>query len=117
MKTSTESNQSTPAPADLILMVMIIFSLIFILGAPVWQLMMQSAASSEASTPVGTVQRIRFIGNLGIDTQIDTEGRSFMVRGISKLQRGMPVHLYRGTWNNGLCNADASICERVMGVD
>lgn len=117
MKNSTDSNQETPSAPDLALTILILFALIFILGAPLWHLMMRSAASSETSTPVGTVQRIRFISNLGIDTQIDTEGRSFMVRGISKLQRGMSVSLYRGTWNTGLCNADASICERVMGAD
>ena len=66
---------------------------------------------------MGTVQRIRFVGNLGIDTQIDTDDRSFMVSGISKLQKGMPVHLRRGGWSDALCNADTSICERLMGSD
>lgn len=117
MKNLAPSKSPTPSAPDLFLTVLIIFALVFILGAPHWQKMMQSAANSEALTPVGTVQRIRFIGNLGIDTQIDTEERSFMVRGISKLQKGMPIHLHRGTWNSDLCNADASICERVMGAD
>lgn len=117
MKNRPHPKSPTPSAPDLFLTVLIIFALVFILGAPQWQKMMQSATNSEASTPVGTVQRIRFIGNLGIDTQIDTGERSFMVRGISRLQKGMSLHLKRGTWNTGLCNADASICERVRGVD
>lgn len=117
MKNLAPSKSPTQSAPDLFLTVLIIFALVFILGAPQLLNMMQSAASKEASTPVGTVQRIRFIGNLGIDTQIDTEERSFMVRGISTLQKGMPIHLHKSTWNSELCNADASICERVMGAD
>lgn len=117
MEKQPSPKSCTPSAPDLLLTVLIIFALVFILGVPRWQKMMQSPASPEVSIPVGTVQRIRFIGNLGIDTQIDTEERSFLVRGISKLHRGTPLHLYRGTWNSALCNADASICEWVRGVD
>jgi len=117
MENSSHPKSSSLSPEALILASTIILALVFVLGPPLWQLLMRSAASIEASTPVGTVQRIRFIGNMGIDTQIDTEERSFMVIGVSKLQKGMPLRLHRDTWNSGLCNADASICEQVMGVD
>jgi len=117
MENQPSPKSPTPSAPDLLLTVLIIFALVFVLGVPRWQKMMQSPASPNVSTPVGTVQRIRFIDNMGIDTQIDTEERSFLVRGISKLQKGAPLRLYRGTWNSALCNADASICERVMGVD
>lgn len=117
MENRPPAKSPIPSAPDLLLTLLIIFALVFILGVPRWQEMMQSPASPEASTPVGTVQRIQFIGNLGVDTQIDTEERSFLVRGISKLQKGMPLRLYLSFWKSDLCNADASICEQVRGVD
>lgn len=72
----------------------------------------------DPTTPVaqGVVQRVVFIGNLGIDSQIDTETRSFMVRGVSHLQKGWSVETRKSTWSVQLCSTDAAVCEDLMGV-
>jgi hypothetical protein len=111
------SNSSVLSGGDYVFIVFVLAVLTAVLGPPIWKGWMLSAAGPGKPIPMGTVQRIRFVGNLGIDTQIDTDDRSFMVSGISKLQKGMPVHLRRGGWSDALCNADASICERLMGSD
>ena len=120
MAKPTQSDQSTSSVlsgGDYVFIVFVLVVLTAVLGPPIWKGWMLSAAGPGKPIPMGTVQRIRFVGNLGIDTQIDTDDRSFMVSGISKLQKGMPVHLRRGSWSDALCNADASICERLMGSD
>jgi hypothetical protein len=70
----------------------------------------------DPTAPVaqGTVQRILFVGNLGIDTQIDTEQRSFIVHGITKLRVGTPVEVRKGTWAYALCDQDSGLCEDMV---
>lgn len=56
-----------------------------------------------ASTPpevvsVGTVQGVRYIGDFGYDTQVDTQGESFLVSGIARLARNTP-------WKSGSVQA------------
>ncbi len=71
---------------------------------------------NDSTVPVaqGTVQRINFIGNLGIDTQIDTEQRSFIVHGITKLKKGTRVETRKGTWAYALCDQDTDLCEDLV---
>lgn len=117
---STDSDKSTSSVlsgGDYVFIVFVLAVLTAVLAPPIGKSVKLSAAGAGKPIPMGTVQRIRFVGNLGIDTQIDTDDRSFMVSGISKLQKGMPVHLRRGGWSDALCNTDTSICERLMGSD
>jgi hypothetical protein len=87
-----------------------------VVSAPQWLWALEHW--SDPTTPVaqGTVQRVHYIGNLGIDSQIDTETRSFMVRGVSHLQKGWNVETRKSTWSVQLCSTDAAVCEDLMGV-
>ncbi len=71
---------------------------------------------NDPTAPVaqGTVQRILYVGNLGIDTQIDTEQRSFIVHGITKLRKGVRVETRKRTWAYALCDQDSGLCEDLV---
>lgn len=69
---------------------------------------------STAPVAQGSVQRILFVGNLGIDTQIDTEQRSFIVHGITKLRVGARIETRKGTWAYALCDQDSGPCEDLV---
>jgi hypothetical protein len=116
MNNIDQPKQPTTSNVDYLMIMLVVSALGVVLGPPIWQNWM-SGASSAKPIPVGTVQRIQYIGNLGIDTQIDTNARSFMVSGISKLQKGMLLNLHHGFGSRAVCNADQSICERLMGSD
>ncbi len=69
---------------------------------------------SPAPVAQGTVQRVLFVGNLGIDSQIDTEQRSFIVHGVTKLRKGARVETRKGTWAYALCDSDSGLCEDLV---
>nr|WP_295777776.1 hypothetical protein [Rhodoferax sp.] len=73
----------------------------------------------DSTAPVvqGTVQRILFVGNLGIDSQIDTEQHSFIVHGITKMQKGTHVETRKGQWSYALCDRESALCEDMVRDD
>ncbi len=71
----------------------------------------------KAPVAQGTVQRILYVGNLGIDTQIDTEQRSLIVQGITKLRVGARVETRKGTWAHLLCDQDSGLCEDLVHAE
>ena len=60
-----------------------------LLTASHWFWVLSHWDDPTTAVPVGTVQRILFIGNLGIDFQIDTEEHSFMVRGVTEFRKAV----------------------------
>ena len=85
-----------------------------VLTSPLWILMLLHRGDAPAPRLQGTVQKIRFVGSFGITSQVDTERRSFLVRGVTSLHRGARVELRKGTWAVQLCDADSDICEDLM---
>ena len=59
-----------------------------LLSAPHWLWVIDHWNDSTIPVPTGTVQRIHFIGDWGINTQIDTEDRSFVVKGKTRFNKG-----------------------------
>lgn len=74
---------------------------------------------NDPTTPVsvGTVQRVLFIGNLGIDSQIDTEVHSFIVRGVTQFKKGSRLEQRKTLGSLQLCDADTNPehCEDRIG--
>jgi hypothetical protein len=65
-------------------------------------------------TPQGTVQRITFVKGLGVSSQVDTEQRSFLVRGVTQLRKGARLETRSGPLGSRLCDADSLICDELM---
>lgn len=65
-------------------------------------------------TPQGTVQRIQFVATFGVSSQIDTEQRSFLVRGVTLLRKGARVQTRSGPLGSNLCDADSALCDELM---
>lgn len=65
-------------------------------------------------TPQGTVQRITFVSGWGVSTQIDTEHRSFLVRGATQLRKGARVETRSGPLGSRLCDAERLTCDELM---
>jgi hypothetical protein len=65
--------------------------------------------------PVGVVHRIHFIGNLGVDSQIDTVVRSLLVRGVTRFQKGSVLEQRKTLWNLKICEAGTTYCEVRLG--
>jgi hypothetical protein len=88
-----------------------------ILTAPQWLWMLNHWDDPMTPIPVGTVQRVQFIGNLGIDSQIDTEVNSFLVRGATQFKKGVRLEQRKTVGSLLLCDADAQPehCETRMG--
>jgi hypothetical protein len=63
---------------------------------------------------LGTVQRISYIGGLGIHTQIDTETRTVLLRGAVLTQRGARLELRRLAWGPEVCNLDRVDCHALV---
>lgn len=112
METSTASLKPWQTARD-IGIVFLVFGGIVELATP--------SASPDRYVPVGMVHSIRFFGNLGVQTQVDTRNahgseRSFVVDCISRLSKGQEVALHVGRWGSELCNVDHSECEDLMGA-
>lgn len=73
-----------------------------------------------SSTPpevvsVGTVQGVRYIGDFGYDTQVDTQGESFLVSGIARLARNTPLEIRQRSGTSRLCVVTSQTCWRIRG--
>ncbi len=99
---------------DLLWIVAWVGSMCVMLTAPMWIWMLVHWGDSTAPIPQGTVQKILFVGSFGVNSQVDTEQRSFLVRGVTTLHRGAQVELRKSTWAMQLCDVDSRVCEDLM---
>lgn len=115
-ETDARSNASSFA-ADLAWMTFWSILMGGLLTASHWMWVLNHWDDATTAVPVGTVQRVLFIGNLGIDSQIDTEEHSFMVHGVTQLKKGSRIEQRKTMGSLQLCDADASPehCEERMG--
>lgn len=86
-----------------------------VLGSLLWFLGMWDWVTAETQTPVGTVQRIHFFSSFGLNTQIDTTERSFVVGGITAFRTGQSLVLHTGPFESELCTPDRRQCEFARG--
>ncbi len=99
---------------DLLWIVAWVGSMCVMLTAPLWIWMLVHWGDSTTPIPQGTVQKILFVGSFGVNSQVDTEQRSFLVCGVTTLRRGARVELRKGTWAMQLCDVDSRVCEDLM---
>ena len=83
--------------------------------SPMWLWSLEHINDPTTPVPVGTVQGIYFLGNLGIDSQIDTEEHSFMVRGVTRFQTGAVLEQRKTFWNLEVCEVGTQQCEVRLG--
>ena len=92
---SDKNRQASSFMTDLVWIVFWTVLLGSLLSAPHWLWVIDHWNDSTTPVPVGTVQRIHFIGNWGIDTQIDTEDRSFVVKGMTRFKKGNRIEQHK----------------------
>ncbi|OYU44720.1 MAG: hypothetical protein CFE44_11430 [Burkholderiales bacterium PBB4] len=115
---ATPKNPPAPFLGDLVWIVFWTIVLGSLLSAPHWIWVIDHWNDSRVPVPMGTVQSIHFIGDWGIDTQIDTEAHSLVVHGMTRFKKGSRVE-QRKTWNSlQLCEvrveSTASHCEDLV---
>ena len=88
---ATAPSHATSVAADMVWVVFWTLVLGSLLTAPHWLWVIAHWNDSTVPVPMGAVQQIHFIGDWGINTQIDTEDRSMVVRGMTRLEKGSRV--------------------------
>lgn len=91
----------------LVLAMVVMTALVWLPGLTHW-------GKNSVITPQGTVQRITFVKGWGVSSQVDTEQRSFLVRGVTQLRKGARVETRSGPLGSRLCDADSLICDELM---
>ena len=103
---SSPPSHSSSFLTDLVWMAFWTLVLGGLLAAPHWLWVLAHWNDSTTPVPVGTVQRIHFIGDWGINTQIDTEDRSFVVHGMTRFQKGSQIEQRKTRDSLRLCEVD-----------
>ena len=70
---------------------------------------------SEAPKVIGTVQRTNYVGGFGERTQIDTEGRPYLVVGAVYLKPGTALTQVQNFFDTEICVAGTKSCWRQIG--
>lgn len=78
-----------------------------LLSAPHWIWVVAHWNDSTKPVPMGTVQRIHFVGDWAINTQIDTEEHSLLVLGVTRLVKGSRIEQRKTRQALQLCAVDA----------
>ncbi|OYT90531.1 MAG: hypothetical protein CFE43_17900 [Burkholderiales bacterium PBB3] len=116
--TSSPHSQASSFLTDLVWMAFWTLVLGSLLAAPHWLWVIDHWNDSTTPVPVGSVQRIHFIGDWGINTQIDTEDRSFVVHDMTRLQKGSRIEQRKTRDSLQLCAVDVARtvlhCEDLM---
>jgi len=110
--TPPETPNSSGDEVNLFLFVLVLAMVV--MTALVWLPGLTRWAKNSVITPQGTVQRITFVKGLGVSSQVDTEQRSFLVRGVTQLRKGARVETRSGPLGSRLCDADSLICDELM---
>lgn len=63
---------------------------------------------------LGTVQRIRFVGGFGRDTEVQTETGTFLLRGARHLAVGTPLERRQGVFGNEVCVVATDVCHELL---
>jgi hypothetical protein len=63
--------------------------------------------------PLGIVLRVRFVGGLGLYTQIDTAAASYLVHGAMATRPGANLELQQTYFETKLCDAQSQDCREL----
>ncbi len=63
---------------------------------------------------LGTVQQVRFVGGLGLHTQIDTDTGSYLVRGAVELRPGALLELRQRYFDAWVCEVGSQACRELV---
>ncbi len=85
------------------------------LTAPQWLWSLEHMNDPTTPVAVGAVQGIYFVGNLGVDSQIDTEEHSLLVRGVTRFTKGAVLEQRKSFWNLKICEVGTQQCEVRLG--
>lgn len=74
-----------------------------------------SIGAPEQREYLGTVRKITYVGGLGADTQIDTENRTLLLRGVVIIHQGVPLEQRVGLLDSDVCIVTTDQCWHLMG--
>lgn len=83
-----------------------------------WPWTLGSRAAWRAPAVVvdaGTVQKIRFVGGFGTNTQVDTNIRSWLVQGVTKWTFGTRLEKRQDFFNRYICAVGTDDCRTYAG--
>ena len=83
-----------------------------------WPWTLGSRAAWRAPAVVvdaGTVQKIRFVGGFGTNTQVDTNIRSWLVQGVTKWMLGTRLETRQDFFNRYICAVGTDDCRAYAG--
>lgn len=63
---------------------------------------------------LGTVQKITYVGGLGNHTQIDTETRTFLLRGPVLIDKDARLERRKGIFGSQVCDMDTGVCRDLI---
>lgn len=63
----------------------------------------------------GTVQTIRYVGSFGPTTQVDTDRKTFLLRGTVNLDQGMRLVRRKDYFGQAICINDTKTCWELIG--
>lgn len=110
--TPSETPNSSGDAVPLLLFVLVLAMVV--MTALVWLPGLTHWGKNSVITPQGMVQRITFVKGWSVSSQVDTEQRSFLVRGVTQLRKGARVETRSGPLGSRLCDADSLICDELM---
>lgn len=103
---SSPQSQASSFLTDLVWMAFWTVVLGSLLAAPHWLWVIAHWNDSTTPVPVGTVQMIYFIGDWGINSQIDTEDHSFVVHSMTQFKKGSRLEQRKTRDSVQLCAVD-----------
>ena len=81
-----------------------------------WTFGTKSAMQAPPVTEyVGVVQKTNFIGGFRTDTQIDTDMRTLLMRGIANVKRGTPLETRIDYFRRQVCEVGTDVCYGLGG--
>lgn len=83
-----------------------------------WPWIYGSKSAMQAPTVieyVGIVQKTTFIGGFRTDTQVDTDMRTLLARGIASVKRGTPLETRIDYFRRQVCEVGTDICHGLGG--
>ena len=126
--TPEPGSDGTPLPGDVperppsdntwsgLILFLVISGIVLTLVFWPWTLGSKSAMQAPVIIEyVGVVQKTTFLGGYRTDTQVDTDQRTLLARGIANLKRGTPLETRISYFRRQVCEVGTNVCYGLGG--
>ena len=99
-----------------LLLIMLLTLMLVVLTPLAWRAI-RAYGLPDVTRPLGTVQRITFLGGWGTTTQVDTQTHSVLLRGAVNLTLGTELEQRKKFWGFEVCEVHSERCESMVSDD